>query len=182
MLNYLYLIIAAILLCITPAWTAEKSQTIFTQKDLAQMIVTDFGLSDGLPKDPADRDYLVILGGRRTYRFEAENSYNPKSDKVTLAEYNLYGPFSGKGWLLGVSEKTNATFTAQLPIGGMYTLKAVIKGDGFIWNVDGKEYKAGSTAGGFKEVVFGTMSVKPGVIKMKVTIPPQGGIDSFTFA
>lgn len=182
MLNCLYLIIAALVLCVTPVWAAEKSQpTTFTQKDLAHMIVTHFGWSEGLPKEPADRDYLIILGGRRTFRYEAENAYNPQTDKVTVAEYNLYGPFSGKGWLLGVSEKTNATFTVQLPIGGVYSLKAVVKGDGFIWNVGGKEYKAGSTADGFKEVEFGTMPVKPGVIKMKVTIPPQGGIDSFSF-
>ncbi|OGR27802.1 MAG: hypothetical protein A2X79_02570 [Desulfuromonadaceae bacterium GWB2_53_15] len=182
MLNYLYLMVCALFLCVTPVLSAEKSQTAFTQKDLAQMIVSHFAWSDGLPKEPADRDYLIILGGQRTFRYEAENAYNPKTDNVTVAEYSLYGRFSGKGWLLGVSEKTSANFTVQLPIGGVYSLKAAVKGDGFIWEVDGKEYKAGSTSGGFKEVDLGAMPVKPGVIKIKVTIPPQGGIDSFTFS
>lgn len=181
MLNYIYLIIAALVMCVTPALSAEKSPSIYTQKELAHLLVNHFGWSEGLPKDPADRDYLTILGGRRTFRYEAENAYNPQTDKVTVAEYNLYGPFSGKGWLMGVSEKTSANFTVQLPIGGVYSFKAVVKGDDFVWNIDGKDYKAGSTTGGFKEVEFGSIPVKPGVIKIKVTIPPQGGIDSFSF-
>jgi len=182
MFNYLHLIIAVLLLCVTPVWAAESIPSPFTQKDLAQMIVTRFGWSDGLPKEPADRDYLIILGGRRTFRYEAETAYNPKTDNVTVAQYNLYGQFSGKGWLLGVSERTVANFTVQLPIGGVYALKAVVKGDGYVWNVDGKEYKAGSTAGAFKEITVGTVPVKPGVTTIKVSIPPQGGIDSFSFS
>jgi len=64
----------------------------------------------------------------------------------------------------------------------VYSLKAVVKGDGYIWNVHGKDYKAGSTAGAFKEITVGAVPVKPGVTTIKVSIPPQGGIDSFTFS
>lgn len=181
MLNYMIPIITALVLCVTSSLAAETSPAAFTQKDLAQMIVTQFGWSDGLPKEPADRDYLKILGGRRTFRFEAENAYNPDTDNVTVAGYNLYGKFSGKGWLLGVSEKTAANFTVQIPIGGVYMLKAIVKGDGYIWKIGDKEYKGGSKSGGFTEVAFGTMPVKAGVMKIYVTIPPQGGIDSFSF-
>lgn len=98
-------IFVALVLFAAPAWPAEKVETVFTQKNLAHMIVNQFGWGDGLPKEPVDRDYLVILNGRRTFRFEAENAYNPTTDRVTLAEYNLYGPFSGKGWLLGFRKR-----------------------------------------------------------------------------
>src|SRR6185369_12037804 len=107
-------------------------------------------------------DFLVILSGRRTFRFEAENVYNPKTDKVTLSDRNNFGPFTGKGWLLSIKDKTDATFTVNIPVGGEYTLKAVVKGEGFVWNFGDKEFHASSNSGGFKEVVVGTMSIKPG--------------------
>lgn len=175
------MIFTALLLFAVPAWPAGKAEPVFTQKDLAHMIVSQFGWGDGLPKEPVDRDYLVILNGRRTFRYEAENAYNPQTDRVTVAEYNLYGPFSGKGWLLGVSEKTDATFTVYLPVGGRFTLKAVVSGKEFVWRAGEKEFRAGSPGGGFTEVVLGEVNVKPGVMQMKVTFPPQGGIDSFAF-
>lgn len=181
MLNSMYLIVLTLVFFVTPVLGAENNQSVFTQKDLAHAIVTHFGWSEGLSKEPADREYLVILGGRRTFRYEAENSFNPKTDNLTVAEYNLYGSFSGKGWLLGVSEKTTANFTVQLPVGGKYALKAVVKGKDFVWKLDGKEYMAGSTDGRFKEIDFGSITVKPGVLKMEVVMPPQGGLDSFSF-
>lgn len=176
-------VILAILICFTvPARAGENKQSVFTEKDLARLIVTQFGWGEGLPVEPGDRDFLVILGGRRTFRFEAENSYDSKSDKVTVSDRNNFGPFTGKGWLLGSKEKTNATFAVNIPLGGEYTLKAVVKGDGFVWNLGDKEYQAGSNSGGFKEVVIGTMSIKPGTTVMKVALPPKGGIDSISFA
>jgi len=174
-------IAAAIVLCTTPVCGAEKTEAVVTQKDLARMIVAQYGWGAGLPREPADRDYLVILGGRRSFRFEAENSYNPATDRVTVAEYSQYGPFSGRGWLRGVSETSDVSFTLLLPIGGEYTLKAVVKGDEFVWHAGGKEYRSGSSASSFKEVVIGTVDARPGVMQMKVTVPAQGGIDSFAF-
>jgi hypothetical protein len=178
----LLILSALVVLLSVPGWPAGNVVPVFTQKNLAHLIVDRFGWGDGLPKEPADRDYLVILNGRRSFRFEAENAYNPNTDRVTIAEYSQYGPFSGKGWLMGVSEKTDANFTVHLPIGGRYTLKAVLSGKEFVWRVEDREYRAGSPTSGFKEVVIGEVDVKAGVLQMKVTLPPQGGIDSFVFA
>jgi hypothetical protein len=181
MIKQLFIIFAAVIFFALPAGAAGNSQSVFTQKELARMIVTQFGWGDGLPGEPSDRDYLVILGGRRTFRFEAENSYDAKKDKVAISERNNLGPFSGKGWLYGISGKTDTTFTVKMPLGGEYTLKAVIKGDGFVWNLGDKEYQAGSKSAVFKEVVIGTVSIKPGTTVMKVTLPAKGAIDSFSF-
>lgn len=174
--------VALIFLCGTPALAAEARHAGFTQKDLARMIVERFGWNAGLPKEPADRDYLVILNGRRTFRYEAETTYNRATDRVTVPESSLYGQFTGKGWLLGVSDTTTVNFTVLLPIGGEYTLKAVIKGAGFAWKVGDHEFRVGSASGGFREVEVGKVKVAPGTVKITVTMPPEGAIDSYTFS
>lgn len=180
MFKHFFLVFAVICLFATPARTAVTSQPVFTQKDLARMIVDQFGWAAGLPKEPADRDYLVILNGRRTFHYEAEATYNRKTDRVTVPEYNLYGQFTGKGWLLGVSEKTAVNFSAFLPIGGEYTLKAVIKGNGFVWKFGDQEFRASSASGDFKEVLIGKVKVTPGIFQFHVIMPSEGAIDSYT--
>ncbi|MGB9082293.1 MAG: hypothetical protein WCD00_13425 [Desulfuromonadaceae bacterium] len=136
--------------------------------------------NSGLLKDPADRDYLMILGGKRTFRYEAENAFNEETDRVTIRDFPLYGSFTGKGWILGVSDATSASFSILLPVAGEYDVKAVIKGDGFVWNIDGKEYRADSKSGIFRETDIAKVTLKAGVTTINVTIPPEGGIDSFS--
>jgi len=135
----------------------------------------------GLTKEPLDRDYLQILGGKRTYGYEAENAFNEATDRVTVRSFTIYGPFTGKGWIMGVSDSTTTDFTTLLPIKGEYILKAVIKGNGFLWNIDGKQFSASSNSDMFKVVEVGKISFKAGVVKIRVTIPPEGAIDSFSF-
>lgn len=161
-------------------WAAEPGK-MFTQKDFAQLIINHFSWAAGLPEDSTDRDYLMILGGKRTFRYEAETAYNASTDRVTVREYSLFGPFTGKGWILGVSDTTFANFTVLLPIRGEYTVKAVIKGDGFIWKVNNKDYRADSKSGNFREVEIGKITFNAGIVTMRVTIPPEGAIDSFSF-
>lgn len=161
------------------SWGGDKVP-VFTQKDFAIQILQQFSWSSGFPKDPADRDYLMILGGKRTFRYEAENAYNEETDRVTMRDFPLYGSFTGKGWILGVSDATSASFTILLPIAGEYDLRAVIKGDGFVWSIDGKEYRADSKSGNFRETDIAKVTLKAGVTTINVTIPPEGGIDSFS--
>lgn len=161
------------------ALSAENGSSNFTQRDFGRMIVNQFGWSEGLPKEPTDRDYLVILGGKRTFRYEAEQVYNSQADNVTLRNYALYGPFTGTGWLMGVSQQTSANFSVMLPMTGEYSLKAVIKGKDFVWKVGDRELRGGNPAGNFSEVDFGKVWIKPGLIQLKATIPPEGAIDSF---
>ena len=164
-----------------PVWAAEKAPAAITQKDFASMIISGLNWSDGLPKEPSDRDYLVILGGRRNFSFEAENTHNPLTDNVTVRDFERFGPFNGKGWLMGIANTTIAHFTVHIPIGGEFNLKARVKGEGFTWEIGGKRISGGSSSSTFSMVNFGTVSLAPGLLQVTATIPPEGAIDSFTF-
>lgn len=181
MLRYLLLIASFLMLSQAVSWGAA-APAAFTQKDFARLILQHFSWSGGLAKEPADRDYLMILGGKRTFRYEAESAYNEKTDRVTLRDFPLYGAFSGKGWIMGVSDATDSTFTILLPIAGDYELKAVIKGDGFVWAIDNKEYRADSKSAQFQETRIAKIALKAGVVTIKLTIPPEGAIDSFSLS
>lgn len=179
MFRYILLIITFLSLFNSVSWGADKT-IVFTQKDFARHILQQFSWNSGLPKVPADRDYLQILGGRRTFRYEAENAYNELTDRVTMRDFPLFGSFTGKGWILGVSDTTSTTFTVLLPIAGEYSLKAVIKGNGFVWSIDDKEYRADSKSGNFRETDVAKVALKAGVVTIKVNLPPEGAIDSFS--
>ena len=179
MLRYLLLLVTVSSLFLSVSWGSDKIP-VFTQKDFARMILQQFSWSDGLPTEPADRDYLMILGGIRTFRYEAETAYNEKTDRVTVRDFPLFGEFTGKGWILGVSDATSSTFTVLLPVAGEYDLKAVIKGDGFVWNINGREYRADSKSKNFQVTDIARVKMKAGVVTINLTIPPEGAIDSFS--
>lgn len=179
MLRYLLLMVTVLSLFQSVSWGADKAP-VFTQKDFARLILQQFSWDGGLPKEPADRDYHMILGGKRTFRYEAEDAYNEKTDRVTVRNSPLFGGFTGKGWILGASDTTHSTFTIMLPVAGEYDLKAVIKGNGFVWNIDAKEYRADSKSENFRETDIAKVKLKAGVVTIKLTIPPEGAIDSFS--
>jgi len=180
MWRYLMVVVSALILFSLPVAAAETKSSQFTQKDFASLILKQFTWDSGLSKEPSDRDLLVIFGGKRNFRYEAENAYNEVTDSVSVGEFEIYGPFSGKGWVMGGATPTSAHFTIMLPIAGEYTIKSVLKGDGFVWDLNGKKLKAGTKDKKFKEVEVGTVSLPAGVIQMTVAIPAEGGIDSFT--
>lgn len=161
------------------AWGVDVKPE-FTQKDFAQLILNHFSWSAGLPAEPSDRDYLQILSGKRTFRYEAEIAYNVTTDRVTVREFEIFGPFTGKGWVLGVSDTSSANFSVLLPIEGEYTVRTVTKGNGFVWNIDKKDYRVDSNSGNFRDVTVGKIGLKAGVLSINVTIPPEGAIDSFS--
>lgn len=172
---------AVLFLWHSTSWAVD-AKAAFTQKDFARMMFQRLSWEDGLSKDPVDRDYLLILGGKRKFRYEAESAYNEKTDRVTVREFSLYGPHTGKGWLMGVSDTTSASFTTLVPIKGLYSLKAVIKGNGFVWKIDNKDYRADSNSDKFREIEIGKVTLKAGILTMLVSIPPEGAIDSFSFS
>lgn len=180
MLHIVRILIAAFIISHANAWAAEVKE-VFTQKAFVQLMFQRLSWNQGLSKEMSDRDYLQILGGKRTFKYEAESAFNEITDRVTVRTFALYGPFTGKGWISGVSDTTAANFTTLIPIKGEYDLKAVIKGNGFAWNIDDKQYPADSKSDLFREVEIGKMSLKAGVVKIQVSIPPEGAIDSFSF-
>lgn len=160
----------------------EQSKPDFTQKSFVKLLVQRLDWTKGLPPEPSDRDYLQILGGKRTFKYEAESAYNEKTDRVTVRNFNLYGPYTGKGWILGVSENTDTNLTIHVPVNGEYLLKAVIKGSGFIWYAGDRKFVAGSKSDSFQEVEVGRLALGAGKATMRVTIPPGGAFDSFTLS
>lgn len=161
------------------SFAADKAP-VFTQKDFARQLLQLFSWSNGLPVEPVDRDFLLILGGKRTFRYEAENAYNELTDRVTIRDFPLFGAFTGKGWLMGVSDSTSSTFTILLPIAGDYEIKGVIKGNGFVWNIGDNDYRVDSNSGNFRETDIAKIPLPAGVVNIKLTIPPDGAIDSFS--
>jgi hypothetical protein len=179
-MRYLFVSIVTLLLLSTVSFGADPAPA-YLQKDLARQILQQLSWDSGLPKEPADRDYLMILGGKRSFRYEAESSYNPETDMVTVKDFPLFGAFTGKGWIFGVSETTSATFTVLLPIAGEYDFKAVIKGDGFIWKIADKEYHINSKSKSFRETDIAKVNLKAGAVTINLTIPPECAIDSLLF-
>jgi len=152
-----------------------------TELDLARKLVDSLGFGEGLPEKPAEKDYLQILGGNRTFRFEAEDTFDRQSDQVTVRDYPLLGAFSGAGWIHGTSNQVAVHFKVFIPISGKYTLKVVTKGDNQLWSVAGKAFRF-SAGEKFTENTLGEMFIPAGELEFNAVIPPAGAIDYFIFA
>lgn len=153
--------------------------TVVTQGEFASRLVAALGWQAGLPEEPKEKDYLAILSGRRSFRFEAEETYNAATDNVTIRGYSLYGPFSGRGWLSGVADATEAHFTVFIPREGEYIFKVAAKGDGQKWSLAGRDFTV--SAKGLSEAVAGTVHLRPGSHIVTAVIPPEGGVDYLAF-
>lgn len=156
----------------------DTSAQEVTQRDFVRMLVSAFKWDKGLPEKPADKDYLAILGGRRSMHFEAEEFYSAKTDNATVMNYELYGPFSGNGWVSGVALPTTVHFKLFIPLEGEYALNVVSKGDGQIWSAGGKKLKV--TGKHLREEVAGKVHLKAGEQEISVELPPEGAVDSFS--
>lgn len=183
MLRKIVLLMALLILgCATIVAAAEPTGGApVTQRDLAKKLIDLFGWSEGVPEKATDKDYLALLGGKRSLRFEAEDIYDTAYDSVNVRTYDLFGPFTGRGWLHGVTVPTAVHFKVFIPIAGKYTLKASTKGDDQLWSVAGKAFKIN---GGerLKETVIGQMFIPAGTLEFNAVIPPGGGIDNLLFS
>lgn len=176
----LVLAATAMVLSVSDELMAEAVPSdIVTQGEFAASLVRELGWQAGLPAEPGTADYLAVLSGRRTYRFEAEDTYNAMGDSVTVRNYPLHGQFSGTGWLSGTAAPTMVRFTVFLPRGGEYILKVVSRGDGQRWQAGGKDFMV-STGGSLRETEAGTVLLKGGNQEISVLLPPEGGIDAIT--
>lgn len=179
MCRLFFLIFTSAIFSFTAATAADKPQPKqVIQFDLAQKLVDALGFSEGLPEKPLEQDYLEILGGNRTFRFEAEDTYDKQSDPVTVRNYPLYGAFSGKGWLHGTTNQIAVHFKVFIPISGKYTLKVVAKGDDQLWSIAGRAFKLNSGAN-FKESTLGQLFIPAGELEFNAVIPTAGAIDCF---
>lgn len=151
-----------------------------TQAEFARKLINVFGWENGLPKEPKDRDYLVIMEGKRTIKFEAETVYNRRTDAVTPRKFEFYGPFSGVSWLGGIVTPTSVHMKIFIPLDGDYRISAAAKGDGQIWKIAGKEFIVNS-GGQLTETVIANLPLKAGELEIEMIMPPEGALDYLIF-
>jgi hypothetical protein len=168
-------LLSVVLTFAAPKKGQEKMDTV-SHGEFAASLVMAMGWEAGLPRDPKTYDYLAILNGNRTFRFEAEETYNIKSDNVVERDYPLFGQFTGRSWVSGIATPTSVHLRIFIPIDGEYSLRASSKGDGQNWMLGGRIFKV-STGSKFKEVLVGSAFLKAGVQEIIVEMPPLGGVD-----
>jgi hypothetical protein len=156
----------------------EKKSPFITHGEFITDLVTAMGWDAGLPPKPRDVDYLNILSGNRSFKFEAEKYYAAQTDNVSVRKYELFGPFSGSGWVSGISVPTTAHFKILLPLGGTYSMTVAAKGDGQKWLVGGKEFTV-STGSKIAEKVIADVKLEAGYQEIQVVIPADGAVDYF---
>jgi len=182
MFRLLFMIIAASVISFTSAASAadKPSQVQVKQLDLGRRIVDGLGFGEGLPEKPVEKDYLAILGGNRTFKFEAEDTFDRQTDQVVVRDYPLFGAFSGKGWIQGATTQTAVHFKVFIPVSGKYTLTVKAKGDDQLWSLAGKAFKLNSGAD-LKEGTLGPLFIPAGELEFNAVIPAGGAIDCYTF-
>jgi hypothetical protein len=144
-------------------------------------MVDSLGWSFGLPDKPEIADYVTILNGLRSRRFETEEIYIPSATAPLLPkEIRSFGPFSGQLWQRAPAREITAEFEFLLPISGHYEIRAAITGEGYTLTVNGQDFSADGERN-FTEVTFGSTDLDAGQNKIAITIPPRGGIDYLLF-
>jgi len=178
-------ILALLLLCsiITAAPSAPAAEiqaAAATQFDLAKKIIDTLGWSEGLPEKPEAKDYLAILGGNRTFRFEAEEVFDRQSDAVSTRNSPLFGAFTGSGWLSGISTPTAVHFRVFMPVSGNYTVTVAARGDEQLWSIAGRAFKV-KFSDSLQERKVGQVFIPSGYLDFNALIPPAAGLDYLLF-
>ncbi len=151
-----------------------------TQLDFAARLIDNFGWSEGLPDKPSERDYLAVLNGKRSFKFEAEDIFDQKTDPLSVRDYNIFGDFTGRGWIHGMPVPSAVHFSVFLPLSGKYTVTAAAKGFEQLWSVAGRAFKVNATQR-LKDLLIGQVLIPPGRLEFNAVIPPDGGIDYILF-
>lgn len=157
-------------------WAEQNPAAGITQGEFALHLVKALGWDAGLPQEAKDRDLLVVLLGRRYFKFEAEEHYDTKRDNVSVRSLRIFGPYSGNGWVSGVAVPSTVHLRIFLPLEGDYVLKVAIKGDGQKWSIGDKAFTVGS-GGSFREIEAGTVHLTSGPQNITVELPPEGAVD-----
>ncbi len=173
----------ALLLAATLALAAAVpcQAATLTQRDWMIALVDALGWTFGLPDEPQDPDYFNILGGNRTFRFEAEDIYARDEDNVSLMSFTNFGAFSGSGWLHSGREPSLVHLRFTLPHAGDYRLSAKLRGSGHSITVGGKTTTAEADHD-FTEVSIGRFRLPAGPQEIRVTLPVGGSIDYISLA
>lgn len=163
----------------------EPAETSATQtpppfvsgREFAYRLIQELRLDHGLPKKPKEKDLLPVLSGDRTLAIEAEDVYDPKRDMVTLRNINVFGEFTGKGWISGIAVPTSVTMKVLIPSAGTYKLIIRGVGDGQLWSIGGKALKA-DCGPKFSDKELGDLFLEAGTLHFNVLLPPDGAVDA----
>ncbi|AMV71734.1 hypothetical protein JCM30471_02040 [Desulfuromonas carbonis] len=146
-----------------------------SQRQWMQSLVEALGWSYGLPDEPTDEDYRTILQGDRSFHFEAEDIFNTE-DVVAVSNLQNFGPFSGRGWLAGISTPTTVHLQFLLPLAGNYRLQAGLINAGHQFILDDYHFTGDGTRR-LELVELGEYALPAGPQLLEDLMPPNGGID-----
>jgi len=152
-----------------------RAEPGLSQRQWVVSLVESLGWSFGLPDNPEDQDYHRLLDGRRQWRIEGEESFQP-GDAVSVKTFETFGPYSGAGWLNGLSGRTTATLRFLLPHGGRYRLGAALRRPGHRITLGGRTWEADGPLE-FGRVELGEVELTAGMQEALIALPPDGSFD-----
>lgn len=168
-----------LLLATLALWLPPTPALALTQQEWMTTLVDALGLSFGLPDTPTPQDYINILSGKRNLRFEAEEFSSP-DDSVSKMALPNFGPFSGQGWLLGISRPTDVHLNFVVPRDGEYRLALTLRSPGHTVKVAGQTFPADGSGDKFTSVDLGAVTLAAGPTMVVVTLPPGGALDAIS--
>lgn len=178
-------LLKVLLLCCCLALTAvpvaaATTPPSLTQRDWMVSLVDTLGYAAGLPDEPQDADYVKLLDGERSYRFEAEALYDP-ADLVALNNFSTFGAFSGEGWVSALASPTRMRMHFLLPQAGVFRFYAAVRLPGHTLNLDDKTWHIDANHQKFQRVDLGVVTLKAGSKEFTVDLPANGSIDYVEF-
>lgn len=153
------------------------AQAQVTQRDWALQLIDSLGWSYGLPEKPTDEDYAQMLSGNRTFRIEAEETYQ-QGDRVAVMQFESFGPFSGKGWLNGTKNNSQAHLKFNLPHSGRYRINARMRLPEHHLIFGNRDFRV-SGGYNFTDVNVGYVELQAGPQEALLQLRPNGSIDYF---
>lgn len=164
-------------LTLLPAAAAEQP---LLQRDLMINLVDTLNYSFGLPDSPEDSDYINLLSGLRSYRFEAETYRNP-DDLVAINNFVSFGEFSGSGWASALSAPTKMRMEFLLPQSGTYRVYASTRLPGHTLMLEGQSWQIDENNPKFQRIELGEITLSAGMKEMSIAMPANGSIDYIEF-
>lgn len=159
---------------------AQAAELPLTQRDLMTNLVDTLGYSFGLPDTPQDSDYIQLLKGGRSFRFEAE-TYRHPDDLVAINSFSSFGEFSGPGWVSAISAPTKMRMEFLLPHAGTYRFFATVRLPGHTLMLEGQTWQINEDFPKFERVDLGEITLNAGMKELVIAMPANGSIDYIEF-
>lgn len=166
-------------LAVLPVPTRAEERPL-TQRDLMINLVDTLGYSFGLPDTPQDSDYIQLLAGGRSFRFEAE-TYRHPDDLVAINNFTSFGEFSGPGWVSAISAPTKLRMEFLLPHAGTYRLFTAVRLPGHTLMLEDQSWQINENNPKFQRIDLGETTLNAGMKELLIAMPANGSIDYIEF-